>query len=96
MPHFARGQHYLVFDSDVLFFSYPREILDWVQAKPDECWFNADVADGTLITPEEAKAELDVNLWARVNSGLCLLYKPAIDFDFTIRSFSTLFSAVPI
>lgn len=86
MPHFAKSNHYLAFDSDLLFFTYPREIVDWVQAKPPECWFNADVADTTLITAEEAEVELGVKLWKKVNSGLCLIYNPAMDFDFCDRA----------
>jgi hypothetical protein len=86
VPHYAEGSHYLVFDSDLLFFTYPREILDWVQGKPEECWFNADVKDSSLITPAEADVELGVKLWQRVNSGLCLIYKPVMDFDFCDRA----------
>lgn len=82
VPFFAGGSRFMVFDSDVLFFHYPREIMDWVAAGRDECWFNEDVADATLITGAEAKAELGIRLWPRVNSGLCLIHKPAIDFDF--------------
>ncbi len=86
VPHFATGSHYMVFDSDLLFFTYPREILDWVQAHPPECWFNADVADATLISAKEAEDELEVKLWPRVNTGLCLIHRPAIDFDFCDRA----------
>jgi hypothetical protein len=86
IPHYAKSDHYLAFDSDLLFFTYPREIMDWVHARRAECWFNADVADSTLITPDEAEAELEVKLWPKVNSGLCLIYTPAIDFDFCDRA----------
>ena len=36
-----------------------------------------------------SREELDVKLWSRVNSGLCLLYKPALDFDFCDRALAT-------
>lgn len=85
IPHFAAGERFMIFDSDLLFFSYPAEIMNWVTSKKDECWFNEDVAEGALITAQEAKKELGVDLWPRVNSGLCLIYKPAIDFDFCDR-----------
>ena len=86
VPHFSEGTRYLLFDSDVLFFRHPREILDWVSSSRDECWFNEDVADATLLTAAEAKEELGVRLWQRVNSGLCLIHKPAISFDFIDRA----------
>ena len=80
-PHFTEGDHYMTFDSDVLFFRYPREIVDWAQERPSECWFNEDVQEGALITAAEAREELGVRLWPRVNAGLGLIYKPAIDLD---------------
>lgn len=86
IPHFARGSRYLMFDSDVLFFSHPREILDWVVSGKDECWFNEDVAESSLLSAEEARQELEVNLWPRVNSGLGLLSRAAIDLDFCDRA----------
>ncbi|MEA3208414.1 MAG: hypothetical protein QOE70_1471 [Chthoniobacter sp.] len=81
-PHFAEGARYLVFDSDLLFFNHPREILDWVQAGHDECWFNEDVADAALITATEARDDFGIRLWQRVNSGLGLIAKAALDHDF--------------
>lgn len=81
IPHFATTERFMVFDSDVLFFSYPREIMDWMATGRDECWFNQDAQEGALITAAEAKAELGVKIWPRVNSGLCLLTKAAMDLD---------------
>jgi len=85
MPQFAATKRFMIFDSDLLFFRYPTEIMRWVSEENEECWFNQDVAEGSLLTKEEAKTELNINLWPRVNSGLCLLYRPAIDFDFCDR-----------
>lgn len=86
VPHFTTGEQFILFDSTLLFFSFPREILDWVNAKNDECWFNEDAEESSLITTKEAQDELEVKLWSRVNSGLGLIYKKAIDFDFCDRA----------
>ena len=86
IPHFAANNRFLIFDSDLLFFNHPREILDWVASGADECWFNEDVQEGSLITAGEAKLELGVKIWPRVNSGLCLLTKSAIDLDLCDRA----------
>jgi hypothetical protein len=83
--HFNKGERMLVFDSDLLFFDYPREIMDWVEKGSHECFFNEDVAEASLVSVEEAKAELEVTLWERVNAGLALIYTPAIDFEFCDR-----------
>ena len=91
MPQFAEGDRFLVIDSDVLFFNHPREIVEWSNspATSKECWFNEDVQESSLITAAEAREELGVKLWPRVNSGLAALYKPCIDLDFCDRALAT-------
>lgn len=81
VPHFTPGDRFILFDSDLLFFNYPGEILDWVTRGADECWFNEDVKEGSLITAAEARSELGIKIWSRVNSGLCLLPKAAISLE---------------
>ena len=76
----------MIFDSDLLFFNHPREILDWASVESDECWFNEDVRESSLISAREAQEELGVKIWPRVNSGLCLLNKTAIDYDLCDRA----------
>ncbi len=85
VPHFA-AERFMVFDSDLLFFGTPPEIVDWSESERDECWFNEDVADTALITADEAREVLGVALRLRVNSGLCLLPRAAIDLAFCERA----------
>lgn len=90
MAHFEKGERFIVLDSDLLFFARPAEIIDWVQDPArKECWFNADVQDSSNVTAGEAREELNVRLWPRVNSGLGLIYRPAIDLDFCDRVLAT-------
>ena len=86
IPHFCKSSRYLMFDSDLLFFQYPHEIMEWAGSENDECWFNEDVQESSLLTAAEARDELDVKIWSRVNSGLCLIQKAAIDPDFLDRA----------
>ena len=86
VPFFTPGERFMIFDSDLLFFNHPREILDWASVESDECWFNEDVREGSLISAREAQEELGVKIWPRVNSGLCLLNKTAIDYDLCDRA----------
>lgn len=86
IAHFSAGERFCVFDSDLLFFNYPREILEWVTRGADECWFNEDLKEGALITAAEARNELGIKIWSRVNAGLCLLVKSAIDLDLCDRA----------
>jgi hypothetical protein len=85
-PHFTTGRKFLLLDSDVLFFDRPTEILAWSSNDEPESWFNEDVQEGSLVSAAEARSELGIKLWARVNSGLCLLNRAAIDFDFCDRA----------
>ena len=86
MAYYCDGDRFIILDSDVLFFNYPREIMDWAGTGAKECWFNEDVADASLITESNALDDLNVKLWPRVNSGLCLIAKEAIDLEFCDRA----------
>jgi len=81
IPHFAKSSRFLVFDSDLLFFGYPRELLDLARGDADEMWFAEDMQENALLTAAEARAELGIRIMPRVESGLCLLTKSIIDFD---------------
>ncbi len=82
MAALTRAERLLILDSDVLFFARPDEILDWVEAKRNECRFIQDVAEASNVTAEQALAQLGVELWPRVNSGLCLLPSAAVSAPF--------------
>ena len=82
IPALSDAKRIIVLDSDVLFFSYPHEIMHWVVNESLECWFNADVAEGSLISEKDARDDLAVKLWPKVNSGLCLLVREALDLEF--------------
>lgn len=84
--HFAKGNRLIVLDSDVLFFKKPREILGWTAAENGECWFNEGSTEEALVSASEAREEFGIRLWQRVNTGICLLEKSAIDFDFCDRA----------
>ncbi|MEQ1861617.1 MAG: hypothetical protein ABMA13_16985 [Chthoniobacteraceae bacterium] len=87
MAHYAQGDRFIVLDSDMLFFRRPQEIIDWAQSAPaKDCWFIEDAQENALITAGEVREELDVKMWSRVNSGLGLVHRPAMDFDFCDRA----------
>ena len=85
MPYYCESTRFIMLDSDVLFFNHPREIMDWVGNGAKECWFNEDIAEGSLVPEKEALEDLGVVLWQRVNSGIGLISKDAIDFEFCDR-----------
>lgn len=80
--HFCAAERFLVFDSDVLFFNHPRELVDWAGDGGNACWFAEADSERSLLTPAEARDELGVKSWPRVDTGISLLHKPALDLDF--------------
>lgn len=86
IPYFCDSDRIIILDSDILFYRYPGEIMQWVTGNSQECWFNEDVAESSLISQKDAWDDLGVKLWPRVNSGLCLLQKSAIDLEFCERA----------
>jgi hypothetical protein len=73
-------------DSDVLFFNHPHEIMQWAMNPAMECWFNEDVVERSLMTPDHARTDLGVKLWRKVNTGLGLMVREAIELEFCERA----------
>jgi len=81
VPLLSTAERFIILDSDVLFFRKPEVILRWCDNGKEECWFNEDASDVLPISREEAREKLGIEIWPRVNSGLCLLERPAIDLE---------------
>ena len=64
----------------------PEAILRWCDEGFGECWFNEDVQESLPIPREEVREKLGIDVWHRVNSGLCLLDRAAIDLDLCERA----------
>ena len=80
--YFSTADQFIVLSSGVLFFSYPHEIIGWADAPEDECWFTEALEEAALVTPVEARDELDVKVWPRVGDGIWMISKSAFDLDF--------------
>lgn len=85
IPMMADTGRFILLDADVLFFKKPVEMLDWVDEKTSGCWFNEDAAEASPVSEEEAKRVLKIDPWPKVNSGVCLLNKAAIELVFCER-----------
>jgi hypothetical protein len=80
-PAYAPYDRFVVLDSDVIFFKRPDEILDWVDARKEECWFNEDTKEKYCIPRRRIEEALGIRIWQRVNTGVCLVPKSAISLD---------------
>jgi len=98
VPHFCQSRRFILLDSDVLFFRPPEELLQWARDEEDRrCLFNADAEDPSPLPSGEARAKLKVQLLPRINSGLCALWRDAINLPFSEMALrdSSLGSAAP-
>ena len=79
LVQFVPGSKFIVLDSDLLFFDLPPEILRWAAEDETGCWFNRDGKEVYAYPRAVIEERWPHPLWNRVNSGLCLLQKSAID-----------------
>jgi hypothetical protein len=79
---YLQSDRLLLLDSDILFFAEPTELLNRIE-NPDYQLntLNADVASSYTVEPEEVKTHLGFDLAERVNSGLGLIHKRSLSFD---------------
>jgi hypothetical protein len=84
-PAYAPYDRFVVLDSDVIFFKRPGEILDWVDARKEECWFNEDTKEKYCIPRPQIEEALQMKVWERVNTGICLMPKSAISLELSER-----------
>jgi len=74
--HYARHDHYIVLDSDIIFFRRPDLLLRWVREQPDAFWLMEDTREKYALAREDIEKALGLRMWKRVNSGLDLMYRP--------------------
>jgi hypothetical protein len=84
-PAYAPHDRFVVLDSDVIFFKRPGEILAWADSGREECWFNEDTKEKYCIPRLRIEEELNVKMWDRVNTGICLMPKSAISLELSER-----------
>lgn len=80
--HFATAEHCISLDSHLLFFKFPREIVDWADGPGTDIWFNRDDTAQSLIKATEAADELGLTIREHVGDGVWLLTRSAFDLDF--------------
>lgn len=85
VPILTRSDRFIILDSDLLFFRKPEAILRWCADGAGTCWFNKDVNESIAISRSQIRDKLGIDVWHRVNSGLCLIDRPAIDLDLCER-----------
>src|SRR5262249_3617635 len=79
---YLEAERMLIIDSDVLFFYEPRSLLGRIDdVTYRRNLFNADFGHGYTIEPEEAAPYIGHELLPRINSGLGLIQRASIRFD---------------
>jgi hypothetical protein len=83
--HFAPHQHYIVIDSDIVFFRSPCFVMEWMNDRPETFWFMEDTKEKYSSDREGIEAVMGFPLWPRVNSGLDLMFRPGVDLALAER-----------
>ena len=80
--HYLRCERMLLLDSDVLFFSEPRELLHRLES-PEYLRnsVNADVASAFTVDPSDVRSQLGLELPERFNSGLGIIHAQSLQLD---------------
>jgi hypothetical protein len=86
VPILTRSDRFIILDSDVLFFRKPEAILRWCENGAGQTWFNKDVSEAMPISRTQVREKLGVDIWHRVNSGLCLIDRATINLDLCERA----------
>lgn len=77
----SEAEGVLLLDSDVLFFSQPTEIWEWIASPKVENRWNEDIANAYTIPLHDMERMIGVPMTERINSGLGLVSRRSIDFD---------------
>jgi len=80
--YFLRAERMLLMDSDILFFSLPIELINRIENPVyHKNTVNRDVLYGYTVPLEETQRQLDFEWIPYFNSGLGLIHKESINFD---------------
>jgi hypothetical protein len=81
---FLESDRMALFDSDLLFFAKPTTYLERVDDPSYRCnTFNADYDTSYTVEPDAVRPRIGHDLLPRVNSGLGLLHRDSIRWDWT-------------
>jgi len=85
---FLDAERMMILDSDILFFAEPTALIRILEAS-DKNSLNRDWRDGYTLDPGAIRPMLDFELPPRINSGLGLIHKTSLRYDW-IESFLAL------
>jgi hypothetical protein len=88
--HYLKGDRMMLIDSDILFFAAPRVLLERIENPAYKLnTVNPDVGSAYTVKAEDVKRICGIDLPSRFNSGLGLIHRESMRFDW-IEEFLTL------
>lgn len=79
--YYLNSERMLLFDSDLMFFSKPIDLLTKIDSPERTNYFNRDVGYAYPVTLDELEKHLDFEITACVNSGLGIIQADSIRYD---------------
>jgi hypothetical protein len=81
MSHFCESDYLISVDTDVLFFSNPAELFRETPFTDGKSLFMRDVADSSLIQPEQFLRRRGCTLAGPINAGIFSIHKSIMDWE---------------
>lgn len=75
---FSKSEKHFVLDTDILYFSFPAELMQWVDSPSREMWFNRDLSETCQLPAETCRDRLGFEPWKEVNAGLSCIHNPSV------------------
>jgi hypothetical protein len=83
IPLFAIQDKLLSIDTDIIFFSTPRLILQWIsELGGEKSIFLEDAKDASLVSVKDARRYFNTQLTPNVNTGIIGIHKKILSLDF--------------
>jgi hypothetical protein len=80
-PLFASGDRFFSFDTDVLFFSRPARLIQWMSDPQPSCLFMEDIEDNNLLSETETRGLCGRPPIGKINAGMMAIPKNALSLD---------------
>jgi len=81
IPFFSENQSFLALDTDILFFSKPHRILDWLNTPGQPSLFMRDVSENTLPAAVQAAQIFDTIVVPYVNTGIVAINREVLNLE---------------
>jgi len=86
---YSPEEKYLILDSDLFFYRFPKSIVEWIDSKQEAFLYNLDPTELYAIPSKLIEKKLQINMWEKFNSGLVCVPKNGISMQLSEKLLET-------